>query len=128
MSSQLKWAFRKWITTYALLKVLSGSSLFWFHSASNVCTHHDIPPCLRLKAMDKKTLDRKLLTINQNIRHFITAMKSGYFFSNGRVEQFNETILLACPNHSYLPFCWQSLPMFDLEDDSEFFYGFGGDY
>lgn len=81
--------------------------------------------------MDTKTLDRKLLTINQNIfvflRHFITAMKSGYFFSNGGAEQFNETILLACPNHSCLPFCWQSLPMFDLADDSEF-YGFGGDY
>lgn len=82
--------------------------------------------------MDKTTLDRKLLTINQNIfvflRYVITTMKSGYFFSNGRVEQFNETISLACPNHSYLPFCWQSLPMFDLADDSEFFYGFGGDY
>lgn len=140
MSSQLKWAFRKWITTYVPLKVLSGSQSFLV----SFCFQSMYPPWYSTlpQAQSNRWEDPRPKTPNYKPKYFslfflgtlsqqwnlANTMKSGYFFSNARVEQFNETILLACPNHSNLPFCWQSLPMFDLADDSEFFYRFGADY
>lgn len=132
MSLQLKWAFRKWITTYVPLNDLSSSQSFLV----SFCFQSMYPPWYSTlpQAQSNGWEDRRLKTPNYKPKYFslfflgtlsqllFLQWKSNWF------EQFNEIILLACPNHSYLPICGQSLPMFDLADDSEFFYGFGADY
>lgn len=140
MSSQLKWALRKWITTYVPLKVLSGSQSFlvsfcfqsmyppWYSTLPQAQSNGWENPRQKTRNYKSKYFSLFFLGTLSQPWNLANTMKSGYFFSNRRVEQFNDTILLACPNHFYLPFCWQSLPMFDLADDSEFFYGFGADY
>lgn len=136
MSSQLKWASRRWITSYVPLKVLSSpqSLLVSFCFQSMYPPWHSTLPQAQSNGLD----DPGLKTPNYKPKYFffllffsgichsneIWLTQYSYFFFNGRVEQFSETIWLACLKHSYLAFCWPSLPMFDLTDDSEFFYRF----